>query len=202
MQSLPMSIISKPSKKTVKSANPSVLAITSGSYIALFNRINSQTVRTKFLSCANSQFHTSSTWSPIIIRSLDQDSVIRFGSRVVLEATDGSGLKSAPLRLRRVEKNIVDRENSSHIGQLHKVVFENASMEVTNEFWSADVDPRASSPKSNDSDPALSTEDQNTFPVEFRLIEKNQGVALDHISDSHCWTMVGVDSFTHDVQLW
>ncbi|SAL95115.1 hypothetical protein [Absidia glauca] len=51
--SSPISIISKPSKKTAKARNVSSCIFTT-SQISLFNRINSQTVRTKYLTSASS----------------------------------------------------------------------------------------------------------------------------------------------------
>ncbi|CAJ0761704.1 23879_t:CDS:2 [Entrophospora sp. SA101] len=52
IDSSPVTIISKPSKKSAKAKNIS-LCILSGSEVSLFNRINSQTVRTKYLEIEN-----------------------------------------------------------------------------------------------------------------------------------------------------
>ncbi|KAG0326406.1 hypothetical protein BG004_002983 [Podila humilis] len=66
-ESSPVAIISKPSKKTAKARNVSS-CILAGSLVSLFNRINSQTVRTKYMSvqddvvCAK-----SATWSAFTI---------------------------------------------------------------------------------------------------------------------------------------
>ncbi|KAI9271678.1 beta-trefoil DNA-binding domain-containing protein, partial [Phascolomyces articulosus] len=60
----PISIISKPSKKTSKARNVSS-CITSNSPVSLFNRINSQTVRTKYMTTENGQLCAkNSTWTP------------------------------------------------------------------------------------------------------------------------------------------
>ncbi|KAI8339027.1 beta-trefoil DNA-binding domain-containing protein [Chlamydoabsidia padenii] len=66
--SSPISIISKPSKKTAKARNVSSCIFTT-SQISLFNRINSQSVRTKYLTSAPSDQQQqelcakNSTWS-------------------------------------------------------------------------------------------------------------------------------------------
>jgi hypothetical protein len=49
IKSRPIAIISKPSKKTVKSRNFTTSGIRDGGLVCLFNRINSQTVRTRYL---------------------------------------------------------------------------------------------------------------------------------------------------------
>lgn len=61
--SAPVTIISKPSKKTAKTRNISS-CILAGGPVSLFNRINSQTVRTKYMTIDNSQLCASNvTWS-------------------------------------------------------------------------------------------------------------------------------------------
>ncbi|KAF9945376.1 hypothetical protein BGZ72_001439, partial [Mortierella alpina] len=65
--SQPIAIISKPSKKTAKARNVSS-CILAGSLVSLFNRINSQTVRTKYMSVMNGSLCAkSSTWSAFTI---------------------------------------------------------------------------------------------------------------------------------------
>jgi recombining binding protein suppressor of hairless len=65
--SAPVAIISKPSKKTAKTRNISS-CILAGGPVSLFNRINSQTVRTKYMTIDNSQLCASnSTWSPFTV---------------------------------------------------------------------------------------------------------------------------------------
>lgn len=61
--SAPVTIISKPSKKTAKTRNISS-CILAGGPVSLFNRINSQTVRTKYMTIDNTQLCASNvTWS-------------------------------------------------------------------------------------------------------------------------------------------
>jgi recombining binding protein (suppressor of hairless) len=61
--SAPVTIISKPSKKTSKARNVTA-CILAGGPVSLFNRINSQTVRTKYMTIESSQLCASNTtWS-------------------------------------------------------------------------------------------------------------------------------------------
>lgn len=61
--SAPVTIISKPSKKTAKTRNLSS-CILAGGPVSLFNRINSQTVRTKYMTVDQTQLCASNTsWS-------------------------------------------------------------------------------------------------------------------------------------------
>jgi recombining binding protein suppressor of hairless len=61
--SAPVTIISKPSKKTAKTRNISS-CILAGGPVSLFNRINSQTVRTKYMTIDHAQLCASNiTWS-------------------------------------------------------------------------------------------------------------------------------------------
>ncbi|KAG2221646.1 hypothetical protein INT45_001171 [Circinella minor] len=74
----PISIISKPSKKTSKARNVSS-CITANSPVSLFNRINSQTVRTKYMTTENGQLCAkNSTWTPfdvLVVRQPTTNSV-------------------------------------------------------------------------------------------------------------------------------
>ena len=61
--SAPVAIISKPSKKTAKTRNISS-CILAGGPVSLFNRVNAQTVRTKYMAVDNGQPCASNvTWS-------------------------------------------------------------------------------------------------------------------------------------------
>lgn len=61
--SAPVTIISKPSKKTAKTRNIAS-CILAGGPVSLFNRINSQTVRTKYMTADNGQLCASNvSWT-------------------------------------------------------------------------------------------------------------------------------------------
>lgn len=65
--SAPVTIISKPSKKTAKTRNISS-CILAGGPVSLFNRINSQTVRTKYMAIDHTQLCASNTtWSAFTV---------------------------------------------------------------------------------------------------------------------------------------
>ena len=65
--SAPVTIISKPSKKTAKTRNISS-CILAGGPVSLFNRINSQTVRTKYMTIEHNQLCASNiAWSAFAV---------------------------------------------------------------------------------------------------------------------------------------
>ncbi|KAF8314984.1 hypothetical protein DL93DRAFT_2079626 [Clavulina sp. PMI_390] len=68
-----VTIISKPSKKTAKTRNIST-CIMNGSSVSLFNRINSQTVRTKYMTVDRAELAASNmSWSAFRIQILDDE---------------------------------------------------------------------------------------------------------------------------------
>lgn len=68
-----VTIISKPSKKTAKTRNVST-CILNGTSISLFNRINSQTVRTKYMTVDRAELAASNmAWSAFRIQMLDDE---------------------------------------------------------------------------------------------------------------------------------
>ena len=68
--SAPVTIISKPSKKTAKTRNMSS-CILAGGPVSLFNRINSQTVRTKYMTIDHSHLCASNvSWSAFNVNVL------------------------------------------------------------------------------------------------------------------------------------
>lgn len=87
--SAPVSIISKPSKKTAKTRNITS-TILAGGPVSLFNRINSQTVRTKYMTIENAQLCASNiTWSAfnvnVVRREQEPPSIMgEFGIYIIL----------------------------------------------------------------------------------------------------------------------
>ena len=81
-ESAPVTIISKPSKKTAKTRNISS-CILAGGPVSLFNRINSQTVRTKYMTIENTHLCASNvSWSAfnvsVVRRPQDQGPIGEF----------------------------------------------------------------------------------------------------------------------------
>ncbi|KAJ1981997.1 hypothetical protein H4R35_000494 [Dimargaris xerosporica] len=149
-ESAPISIISKPSKKTAKARNISS-CILSGSSIALFNRINSQTVRTKFLSveqgvlCARNSTWTSFTISLVNPPTTHQPGPhrpdaagvpITYGSEVFL--TDPvTGVQSEPMIIRKVEKGRLAASALGPVSQMQKIAFQKLTASSTRYYLSS-----------------------------------------------------------------
>ncbi|CAO1615073.1 unnamed protein product [Sympodiomycopsis kandeliae] len=106
-----ISVISKPSKKTTK-AKTSSSQITPHLAICLFNRVNSQNVRTKYMAVDEGQLSArNDSWTTFYMRPLDVaghsdhrlTDAVTYGSVVVLEVP-GQGAVSDPLVVCKVEK--------------------------------------------------------------------------------------------------
>lgn len=110
-----ISVISKPSKKTTK-AKTSSSQITPDLAICLFNRVNSQNVRTKYMAVDDGHLSArNDSWTTFHMRpvgaahpgSTPSCDAVTYGSIVVLEAT-GQGTVSDPMVVCKVEKgNII-----------------------------------------------------------------------------------------------
>ncbi|POW05078.1 hypothetical protein PSTT_09963 [Puccinia striiformis] len=140
-------IISKPSKKTAKARNTQS-CIFNGSTICLFNRINSQTVRTKYLCVQDRQLAArAAQWSAFTIRVLRRaeeagadgtppmtaktllsssipgaDRTVTYGSEVEL-VDFVTGVSSGPLIVRKVEKSMVQKDATGPVSQMQKLAF-------------------------------------------------------------------------------
>ncbi|KAL8277287.1 hypothetical protein RQP46_010356 [Phenoliferia psychrophenolica] len=140
-----IAVISKPSKKTAKARN-TTSCILAGSTICLHNRINSQTVRTKYMTIDDGRLCArQSQWTAFSIhvlrRAEDTPGVtgtlatskipngaltVTYGSEVLL--TDlMTGISSEPLIVRKVEKKCVQLGAMGPVSQLQKLAFSRTS---------------------------------------------------------------------------
>ncbi|KAI7887316.1 hypothetical protein K492DRAFT_179129 [Lichtheimia hyalospora FSU 10163] len=135
--SKPIKVISKPSKKKQNSAKHPELYVQHGSTVALFNRIHSQTVSTRYLG-VNLEKSTSelafnarpSTWDPFLIWIVDNHitgGVLRYNQRVVLQCVR-TGLLSPVMIIKRKQQrrssSFPPHEDNEPVSQLHRITLE------------------------------------------------------------------------------
>ena len=103
------------------------VTITSGSLITLFNRVNSQTVRTKYMGVENRQLCAkNSTWSAFQILLVNPPAEgapappITYGTQVVLRCTE-TNVYSGTLTVKKVVNDTVVPNATGTVSQMQKV---------------------------------------------------------------------------------
>lgn len=200
----PISIISKPSKKTAKARNVSTCLFTN-SLVSLFNRINSQTVRTKYLTSENKQLCAKhSSWSPfeiIVVRqpnqviNPDNHSVsvpITYGTEIVLKDVN-TGVSSPPLIIRKIDKGNVVPGAYGLLSQMQKIALQLASSSSKPLYLNANGTAMSVQDTSN----IEGNINHNTSAwIDFTpstMSESNTETVDDYL----CWTIVGISKFEY-----
>jgi recombining binding protein (suppressor of hairless) len=202
--SAPVSIISKPSKKTAKTRNIAS-CILAGGPVSLFNRINSQTVRTKYMTIDNTQLCASNTlWSAFNVNVVRRPSgsppaggpqPVTYGCEILLSDTH-SGVTTSSLIIRKVDKGRVSTEDGGPVSQMQKIVLQKINPDGSRHYLSASTPMNgnvASSP----------TGSSGTHPLLFQSArtrnETKDGIhtIFDEVDDYLCWTIVGISKFQY-----
>ncbi|KAG6818025.1 hypothetical protein H0H87_009180 [Tephrocybe sp. NHM501043] len=208
--SAPVTIISKPSKKTAKTRNIAS-CILAGGPVSLFNRINSQTVRTKYMTIDHAQLCASNVaWSAfnvnVVSRPAEAPSIagpqpVTYGCEIVLSDTH-SGISTSPLIIRKVDKGRVSAEDGGPVSQMQKIALQRVNPDGSRHYLSA-AGPLPGTPGVT-APPAPGVSSQTgTHPLLFSSprvrdeVKDNVRVISDEVDDYLCWTIVGISKFQY-----
>ncbi|XP_049893522.1 recombining binding protein suppressor of hairless-like protein [Epinephelus moara] len=179
-QSRMIKVISKPSQKRQSMKNAD-LCISSCSRVALFNRLRSQTVSTRYLSVDRGAFIASARqWTAFTITLVEDqradqgdfvlsEGFICYGYVVQLVCTE-SGVALPPMVIRKVNKQHAILDVDEPVSQLHKCAFQFRDNPHTYLCLSNDTIIQYQAP-SNVRDPS-------------RVV----------LNDGSCWTIIGVEA--------
>ncbi|KAJ2482871.1 hypothetical protein EV174_003089 [Coemansia sp. RSA 2320] len=225
LESGPVAIISKPSKKTAKARNQSS-CIRAGSLISLFNRINSQTFRTKYVNVdhnTNCWVAQSHNWSPLEVVVLtdsggslspsslpisvltDYTRPLYYGSEIVL-VESRRNFRSPPMIIRKVERGRHVENACSPVSQMQKVTLQLKPMTPgeTPRFLKADAGHY--SPVAVAGAHARFDDPDGSPELTFEALEESSHAAGAkardedagaELDDAFCWTIVGISAFTY-----
>ncbi|RVE72649.1 hypothetical protein OJAV_G00039420 [Oryzias javanicus] len=175
-QSRMIKVISKPSQKRQSLKNAD-LCISSGSRVALFHRLRSQTVSTRYLSVDRGAFVASARrWTAFTISAVDDhgglvmsESFICYGLLVQLVCTE-SGVALPPMVIRKVNKQHAILDVDEPVSQLHKVAFQ-----FRDDFGSYLC-------VSNDA------------IIQYQAPPSSRDPSRVVLNDGSCWTIIGVEA--------
>ncbi|KAI8373100.1 beta-trefoil DNA-binding domain-containing protein [Radiomyces spectabilis] len=212
--SMPISLISKPSKKTAKARNISTCFL-ANSMVALYNRINSQTVRTKYMTSEKGRLcGKASSWSAFKILVLQQPqnhnhgrmirsyappsqtpAHITYGTEIILEDVN-TGVTSPPLILRKVEKGHIASCSFAPMNQMQKVALQ-LSSSVGKEPMYLSCDRVSPSCQGDVVDDANNNYAHSaTIWLDF-FRSRCLADGKEAVDDFLCWTIVGVSRFEY-----
>lgn len=212
--SAPVTIISKPSKKTAKTRNISSCILVGGP-VSLFNRINSQTVRTKYMTIDHAQLCASNlAWSAfnvnVVSRPTDTAHVngvagaptpVTYGSEIILSDTH-SGISTSPLIIRKVDKGRVSSEDGGPVSQMQKITLQKVNSDGTRHYLSA-AGPISGTPGIVPPPGPGMASQAGTHALLFQSArvrdEVKDGIHIlsDEVDDYLCWTIVGISKFQY-----
>ncbi|KAF9819934.1 hypothetical protein IEO21_01795 [Rhodonia placenta] len=211
--SAPVTIISKPSKKTAKTRSVSS-CILAGGPVSLFNRINSQTVRTKYMTVDSGQLCASNVaWSAFNVNVVSRPpnasndpagpgpQTVLYGSKVILSDTV-TGTPTPPLFIRKVDKGRIATDDGGPVSQMQKIALQRVNADGTRHYLSA-AGPMSGQPGVPvPPTPGLANQ-TGTHPLLFSTprvreeVKDNQNVIIDEVDDYLCWTIVGISKFQY-----
>jgi hypothetical protein len=202
--SKPISIISKPSKKTAKTSRNTSTCILANSPVSLFNRINSQTVRTKYMTCDQNRLCAkNTTWSPFDVIVLCQPkqvvitkqsksspryntsrlqlpktpvSYLTYGTEIILRESR-TGLSSPPLILCKVDRGRLVESAYGPVSQMQKIALRLASSDPQHPVYLSAAGSMSS--------------EQDTHQT-WLDYSPSRKLEQEEIDDYLCWTIVGI----------
>ncbi|XP_042260834.1 recombining binding protein suppressor of hairless-like protein [Thunnus albacares] len=179
-QSRMIKVISKPSQKRQSMKNAD-LCISSCSRVALFNRLRSQTVSTRYLSVDRGAFIASARqWTAFTITLVEDqradqgdfvlsEGFICYGCVVQLVCTE-SGVALPPMVIRKVNKQHAILDVDEPVSQLHKCAFQFRD------------NPHAYMCLSNDT------------IIQHQATSSVRDPSRVVLNDGSCWTIIGVEA--------
>ncbi|KAF8912968.1 hypothetical protein CPB84DRAFT_1760035 [Gymnopilus junonius] len=194
--SAPVTIISKPSKKTAKTRNISS-CILAGGPVSLFNRINSQTVRTKYMTIDHAQLCASNVaWSAFNVNVVRKPGIPGAAASVV------TGPQPVTYGCEIVDKGKVTLDEGGPVSQMQKIALQRVNPDGSRHYLSAagpiPGTPGVVAPPA----PGMSSQ-AGTHPLLFQSprvreeIKEGFRIVCDEVDDYLCWTIVGISKFQY-----